>query len=191
MEQTFKIEISAMTKQEYIQTATESIRRLIAPAFAVAAMITVAIAFAINDFSVRSIVPPFAILAVIIAVMWVLMASSWKSYPKDTSFSYVIDDAGWELTVQGVSARVDWQDTQHLTIRRHVVLLYNESNRSNVIPRRALTQAQLAQIRAWYRDSRRMFKARQRFKDQQYLAERRARRVEADSRLDTRRRKRR
>ena len=181
MDEQYDIQIKGVTKAEYVQAGSESIRRMVLPLLLMVALATVVIALAIDDFSLRSLLPPFVIALGVLLLLWVSVVMSWKKFPADTEFSYLIDREGWQLTVGEASANIDWQDTVRLTVRSHVVLLFQESNRSNILPRRCLTPEQLAQIQTWFDASRDAYKTRQKEKDEQFRRDYRARRMEEKS----------
>lgn len=179
MDEQYDIQIEGITKAEYVQAGTEIIRRMIVPLILLVAAATLIIALFIDDFSLRSLLPPFVVALLAPVVMWASVVHSWKKFPAGTSFSYLIDREGWQLTVGESSANIDWQDTVRMTVRSHVVLLFHESNRSNILPRRCLTPEQLAQLRAWFDDSRTAHKARQKEQDEQFRKDYRMKRLEA------------
>lgn len=181
MDDQYDIQINGITRQEFIQAGSEFIRRMVLPLFLLVAVVTVVIALAISDFSLRSLLPPFLIAIAALVVLRLSVVFSWKKFPADTQFSYLIDQDGWQITVGDTSANVDWQDTVRMTVRSHVVLLFNEDNRSNLLPRRCLTPEQLAQLKVWYDQSRSAHKARQKEKDQQFRRDFRMRRLEEKS----------
>lgn len=189
MEQ-FDIQIQSITKKEYVQAGTESIRRMTLPLLALVAVLTIIIAMAIQDFSYRSIVPPFGIALIVVFFLRFTVSRSWKNYPADTAYSFQFDQKGWRITVGEESVPVDWRDTYRMTVRRDVVLLYNESNRSNLLPRRCVSDAQLEQMRTWFKASRAEHKLRAKAEENRYREDYRARRREERARSRSRRRRR-
>lgn len=160
MNQAFEIQIQSITKKEYVQAGTEAIRRMILPLLALVAVLTVVIAMAIDDYSFRSLVPPFMIALAALLLFRLMVSHSWKNYPADTVYSFQIDKKGWRISVGAESSYVEWRDTYRMTLRRDVILLYNESNRSNLLPRRCVTDAQLKLMQAWFGASRAEHKLR-------------------------------
>ncbi len=181
MDEQYSIQIKGVTKAEYVQAGSELIRRMILPLILMVALATLVISLAIDDFSLRSLLPPFVIALLVPIVLRVCVVTSWKKFPADTEYSYLIDSDGWELTVGEASANIDWQDTVRLVVRSHVVLLFHESNRSNILPRRCLTPEQLAQLQAWFNASRDQYKARRKEKDEEFRKDYRMRRLEEKS----------
>ena len=181
MDDQYDIQIDGLTRREFIQAGSEFIRRIALPLFALVAVVTAVIAMAIGDFSLRSLLPPFLVAIAALVVLRLSVVFSWRKFPADTRFSYLIDREGWQITVGDTSANVDWQDTARMTVRSHVVLLFNEDNRSNLLPRRCLTPEQLEQMRLWYRQSRSEYKARRKEKEQQFRRDYRMRRLEEKS----------
>ena len=129
--------------------------------------------------SLKAFLPPFVIVGALLLLAWMMVGRGYKDFPKDITFSYLIDVEGWQLTVGEESANIDWQDTAKLVVRSQVVLLYNEDNRSNILPRRCLTDHQLEQMRAWFQISRPAYRLRQRERAQAWRNEHRQKREQS------------
>ena len=178
MDEQFDIQVSDVTKREFTQAGGELIRGLAAPAFFAVAVVTIVIMMFLDDYSLKALIPPFVLVGALLLIAWLLVGRGYKEFPKDITFSYLIDVEGWQLTVGEESANIDWQDTAKLVVRRHVVLLYNDDNRSNILPRRCLTDHQLEQMRTWFQASRPAYRARQRLRAQAWRDEHRKKREE-------------
>ena len=181
MEQQFDIQIDNVTRKEYVQAGSETIRRMILPLLALVTVFTVVIAMAVQNFSLQSLLLPFGVAIAFLLVMYIMVLTSWKNFPSDTQFSYLIDEDGWEITVGESRANIDWDKTTRMTVRSHVVLLFNEANRSNMLPRRCLTNEQLAQMQQWFRESRSAFKDRQKADEEQFRKDYRLKRIQERS----------
>ena len=177
----FDIQVNGVTKKEYVQAGSDTVRRMILPLMALVAAFTIIIALAVHNFSLKSLFLPFGVAAAFLLIMYAMVVLSWKNFPADTQFSYLIDEDGWEITVGDDRANIDWSKTTRMTVRSHVVLLFNESNRSNMLPRRCLTDEQLAQMKQWFKESRKAFKERQKEEDEQFRKDYRMKRIEARS----------
>lgn len=181
MEKQIRVEIESITREEYIQAGSASIRRMALPLFGLVAVLTVIIALAIQDFSVRSILVPFLIALAALVVFEVMVITSWRRFPADTAFSYLIDETGWQLTMGEETVKVEWDETARLTIRSHAILLYNETNRSNLLPRRCVTQEQIDWMKELYRASRKEYKLLQKEKENMEREKSRKKRAETRS----------
>ncbi len=179
MQDQIQIQVTSMQKKEYIQLGFETVRRLLLPMLALVTLVVLAIALAIQDMSVRSLLPPYVLIALGVLAYYIMIALSWKDFLADTKFSYVIDDYAWQLTVGEETVQVKWSDTVRMTVRSRVILLYNEDNRSNLLPRRCVTPEQLAQLRQWFRDSRMDYKISEAEKTAKFRADYRKRRAQA------------
>lgn len=146
MDEQFDIQVSDVTKKEFTQAGSEMIRGLVGPAFLAVAVVTIVIMMFLGDYSLKAFLPPFVIVGALLLIAWLMVSRGYKDFPKDITFSYLIDVEGWQLTVGEESANIDWRDTAKLVVRSQVVLLYNEDNRSNILPRRCLTDHQLEQM---------------------------------------------
>lgn len=174
----FDIQINGVTRKEYIQAGTDTLRRMILPLLLLVIVFTFVIAMAVQNYSLKSLLLPFAVAFAFLLIMYIMVVASWKNFPADTKYSYLIDEDGWEITVGRDSANIDWDKTSRMTVRSHVVLLFNEANRSNLIPRRCLTNEQLAQMQQWFKESRKDFKNRQKEEDEQFRKDYRLKRIQ-------------
>lgn len=177
MEQQFDIQINGITKKEYLQAGSDTVRRMTLPLLALVTVFTAVIALAVQNFSLQSLLLPFGIALAFLLIMYAMVAASWKNFPADTAFSYLIDEDGWEITVGDSRANIDWNKTTRMTVRSHVVLLFNEANRSNLLPRRCLTDAQLAQMQQWFKASRSSFKDLRNAEEEQFRKDYRLKRI--------------
>ena len=173
------IQVSNVTKKEFTQAGSEMIRGLVGPAFLAVAVVTIVIMMFLGDYSLKAFLPPFVIVGALLLLAWMMVGRGYKDFPKDITFSYLIDVEGWQLTVGEESANIDWQDTTKLVVRSQVVLLYNEDNRSNMLPRRCLTDHQLEQMREWFQISRPAYRLRQRERAQAWRDEHRQKREQS------------
>lgn len=181
MEEQFEISVNGVTRREYLQAGSETLRRMVFPLLALVALFTVVIALAVQNFTLKSLFLPFGVAAAFLLLSYLMVVISWKSFPSDVTFSYLIDSDGWELTVGEDRANIDWNKTVRFTVRRHVVLLFSESNRSSLLPRRCLNDAQLVQMKQWFRDSRKAFRERQKTEEEEFRRDYRMKRIEARS----------
>ena len=181
MDTQFDIQINGVTKKEYIQAGSDTVRRMTLPLLALVAVFTAVITLAVQNFSLKALLLPFGVAIVFLLIMYLMVVTSWKNFPADTQFSYLIDEDGWEITVGENRANIDWSKTTRMTVRSHVVLLFNESNRSNMLPRRCLTDDQLAQMQQWFKESRKAFKDRQKEDDEQFRKDYRLKRIQERS----------
>ncbi len=179
MDEQFDIQVSNVTKKEFTQAGSEMIRGLVGPAFLAVAVVTIVIMMFLGDYSLKAFLPPFVIVGALLLIAWLMVGRGYKDFPKDITFSYLIDVEGWQLTVGEESANIDWQDTTKLVVRSQVVLLYNEDNRSNMLPRRCLTDHQLEQMREWFQISRPAYRLRQRERAQAWRDEHRQKREQS------------
>lgn len=177
MDKQYDIQVNGVTKKEYIQAGSDTVRRMVLPLLALVAVFTVVIALAVQNFSLKSLLLPFVVAFVFLLIMYIMVVASWKGFPADTQFSYLIDSDGWEITVGEDRANIDWSQTTRMTVRSHVVLLFNESNRSNMLPRRCLTDEQLSQMKQWFKESRKAFKDRQKEDDEKFRRDYRMNRI--------------
>ncbi len=165
MENQIQISCQEIKRAEYMQAGMETIRRMLLPLLGMVAILTLIICLVIADFSLRSILPPFLVVGAGIGIYWVLLARNWKDFPAETAFSYTIDQEGWQITLGEDTVSIPWDATARMTKRRDVIFLYNEGDRSNLLPRRCLTKEQLAQIEAWFRASRTEYRELQKLRD--------------------------
>lgn len=187
MDEQFDIRVSGVTKREFSQAGAELVRGTAVPLLVAVAVVTLVIMMFMGDYSLKALLPPFAVVLILLAVARLMVGRGYKDFPKDTEYSFLIDVEGWQLTVADTSANVDWQDTAKLVVRRHAVLLYNEDNRSNLLPRRCVTDHQLAMMRTWFQASRPAYRARQRVKSQAWREDSRQRRENSKSKNGRRR----
>ena len=121
--------------------------------------ILVPIAFWIFLWNLRGIsaltfILPAVLLVVVAAWFEIVRIQSYQKFPADIKMTYCFDEQGWSLQVREGSASVTWAETSRLVERKHLFLLCQGKNTSNLLPKRCLTEAQCAQVRAWYKASR-------------------------------------
>ena len=103
-------------------------------------------------------------LAIVIPVVPIVYHISFlRAYGKypygEMEMTYVFDERGWRLTVNGQTGVVAWANTLKLRRTKTVFLLYarTEVRRglvSNVLPRRCLTDEQAEQIVTWFNEKK-------------------------------------
>lgn len=175
MDEQYEIQVSDITRKEFTQAGGELLLRFGGMALAIVTVVTVLLILIMDEFSVQAMVSPYVVVLGLLCVFWIMMASSYKKFPKDIEYSYLIDSDGWQITVKDISTNVDWQDTVRMVVRRHAILFFQEENRSNLLPRRCVSDHQLAMMRTWYQASRPAYRARRQAKERQQREERRQR----------------
>lgn len=97
----------------------------------------------------------FVTLFVFVVLLLYLEIKRWQDYskfPKDMELNYEFDPNGWRLHVKNESSFCAWASTVKLVETRRLFLLYNSKNTSNLLPKRCLTEEQIALIRTWYKN---------------------------------------
>lgn len=94
MDEQFDIQVSDVTKKEFTQAGSEMIRGLVGPAFLAVAVVTIVIMMFLGDYSLKAFLPPFVIVGALLLIAWLMVSRGYKDFPKDITFSYLIDVEG-------------------------------------------------------------------------------------------------
>ena len=154
MDNAFSVTVTDISKREYLC----AVRRVCFQRD-LTALILIPIAFLIfiwnlRGFSTLTFVLPAALLVVMAAWFEITRVLSYSKFPSDIKMAYRLDEQGWALQVGDGNASVTWAETSRLVERKHLFLLCQGKNVSNLLPKRCLTEEQCAQLRAWYKASR-------------------------------------
>ena len=150
MNPSFSVTVTDISKQEFLSAV-----RHVCFQRDLVVLILVPVAFFIfiwnlRGFSALTVVLPLLLLIVMAAYFEITRVVSYRKFPADLKMFYCFDDRGWTLQVGEGSASVSWADTSRLRERKHLFLLCQGKNVSNLLPKRCLTSEQIDQIRAWY-----------------------------------------
>ena len=154
MKNDFSVAVTDITCREYLCAVRHACLRR-----DIVSLILIPLAFLIFLWNLRGVstltfILPAVLLVVVAAWFEITRVQSFSKFPADIKLVYRFDEQGWTLQVKQESASVAWSETGRLVERKHLFLLCQGKNVSNLLPKRCLTQEQCAQIRAWYQQSR-------------------------------------
>ena len=150
METGFSVTVTDISMREYLC----AVRRVCARRD-LTALVLVPAAFLIfiwnlRGFSALTIILPIVLLAVMAAWFEITRVISYSKFPADIKMVYCFDEQGWSLRVKEETASIPWGETTRLVERKHLFLLCQGKNVSNLLPKRCLSEEQCARIRAWF-----------------------------------------
>lgn len=160
-ERQFDIQVDGTTREEFREASREMVYDVVPTGLLMVTILTFCILLLMKEITLWAILLPYLIMAVAFVAGIVYMGAQWKKFPSDMQYSYLIDAEGWQLTIGENFGGSNWDETRKMKDRKHVLLFYQrESNAASSLPKRCLSEEQLAAIRGWYRDSRKAYKAK-------------------------------
>ncbi len=151
----FNIPVDCLHKEEFIQAGDELVFSYLPTGFVVATAAAGCIVLAARKATMALVLLPFLILAAAIGLGLLYMRYSWRKFPKDVAFSFLIDSEGWQMTVGENYGGATWEQTPRLKDRSLLLLFCQQGRRgASALPKRCLTDDQLRTILSWYQETR-------------------------------------
>lgn len=171
----FTIQVTGVTKKEYLQACRISALRLYRILAVVMVVVCGCILLASERITLPALLAPVAVYLIVVVIAELAPRLSYKGQlERIEGLEYEFGPLCWAAIAQGERAEFDWIATPKLVKYRDCLFLYNEDTRSNLLPRRLLTPEQEEQILQWYRGTRHLAKEYER---KQLRAERDKRRA--------------
>ena len=178
----FDIQVTGVTREEYLQASGELIRSMIPTGLVLVTAVTMFLLVFTEEITLKAVLAPYVVLLLAIAGGYLYLRLSWKKFPQDVAYSFLIDAEGWQLTVGEDYGGADWDATAKLKEKSGVLLFYMRgSTASSSLPKRCLTEEQLEAIRGWYQASRADYKSKEKERARQDRQEQKAKRASRGS----------
>jgi len=154
-----KVTVSGIEKKEYIQATQLMLKRVFIILGTAMLVFCAVIIFAMNDFSVKSIVGPVAIYVLIVLVCEGFLILGYKGQLSSFGpLEYTIDEKEWKIETAEEIIIIPWECTPKMIQTKDGVFLYNDDVSSNIIPKRLLRKEDIDTIKQWYKASRDAYK---------------------------------
>ena len=151
----FEITLTGITDSEYHQARQLNNRRIFKMLAIIMVLICGIIILVTGNASVNAILGPFFLYVLFVVAVEILTRRNYKGQLSETEpVVYRFDEKGWSVTAGGGTAEFEWRVTEKLKDYKDGIFLYNDSTSGNLLPKRLLTEAQIAQIKAWFKGSR-------------------------------------
>lgn len=157
----FTIPVTSITKREYIQACRRLALRLYSTLAVAMVIICGCILITSSQITIFALLAPVAIYLAVILITEILMQVLYKGQLNQIAeLEYEFGPLQWAVIAQGERAEFKWSVTPKLVKTKDCLFLYNDVNRSSMVPRRLLTARQEEQILAWYQKARPLAKAK-------------------------------
>lgn len=152
----FEITITGITDSEYHQARRLNNRRIFKILAVIMVIICGMIILITGNAGANAILGPFFLYVLFVVAVEILTRRNYKGQLSETEpVVYHFDKKGWSVTTGEGSAQFEWRATEKLKDYKEGIFLYNDSASGNLLPRRLMTQEQIAQLKSWFRASRR------------------------------------
>ena len=151
MENAFSVTVTDISMREYLCAVRRVCFQRDLTVFILVPVAFLIFLWNLRGFTALTVILPVVLLVVMMAYFEIVRIQSYRKFPADIKMAYRFDETGWTLQVKEGSASVAWTETSRLAERKHLFLLCQGKNVSNLLPKRCLTEEQCARIRTWYR----------------------------------------
>lgn len=154
-----KITVNGIEKKEYIQATQLMLKRVFLILGTVMLVFCAIIIFAMDDFTLKAVLGPVAIYAVIVALCEAFLILGYKGQLETVNpVEYTISEKEWQIETAEEIIIIPWECTPKMVKTKDGVFLYNDEVSSNIIPKRLLTKENINDIENWYKASRASYK---------------------------------
>ena len=152
----FSIVVNGIERKEYYEACRESGRRLYSLLGLCMILFCGAIALAVRNFSLRSLLWPVGLYVAFVVGYEVLTRLTYKGQLDvlDPPIEYEFHGGRWRMQRGDEVAEVEWKATPKLRRTKRCLFVYNDDVSGNLIPLRLLTTEQAAAIETWFKNSR-------------------------------------